>query len=522
MTHPAPLLPSLPSALALGLLLAASASAQTITVALNADIRSINPGVNRDDNSDTVLLHAVEGLVGLRENGRVAPLLAQEVSLSKDGLSYTFKLRKGVKFHNGAPLTAQDVLWNWKRYLDPKTEWRCLPDFDGRMGAKVETVAALDTHTVVIKLNKPAPLFLDSLARTDCAMVAILHKDSVNADGSFRSPIGTGPFKLDEWKRGEHVRLTRFADYVSPPGTAIDGYVGSKRPLVEAVKFMVVPDSATIKAALISGAIDTAEVMDSDMPELAKHPNVEVRTNTTATKHSLLLQTRDPLLSKPQIRRAIAHAIDMPQLVAAVSNGLGQPNASLIHAASPYYSATQKQGYGYNPALARKLLQEAGYQGEKIKLITNKRPARPSFNIALITQQMLQAVGLNVELEVLEWATQLDRFHKGNYQMMAFSMSARLDPALSYEQVAGPKDTQPRKVWETKEALALIDRSMAESDEAERGRLFDQIHQRFLSDVPMVMIYNHVDVNAQSRRLVGYTPWVASKPRLWEVKVQAR
>ncbi|MGE7470946.1 ABC transporter substrate-binding protein [Bosea sp. NPDC003192] len=106
------------------LALASPATAQTINVALNADIRSTNPGVNRDDNTDAVVLHMVEGLVGYRENGAVAPLLAEKIAVSADGLTYTFSLRKGVKFHNGAELTSADVLWNWTRYMDPKTDWR--------------------------------------------------------------------------------------------------------------------------------------------------------------------------------------------------------------------------------------------------------------------------------------------------------------------------------------------------------------------------------------------------------------
>ena len=97
------------------------AEAQMVSAALNADIRSTNPGVNRDDNTDAVVLHMIEGLVGYRENGAVAPLLAQSVDISPDGKTYTFRLRDGVRFHNGAPLTSAEALWSWKRYLDPKT-----------------------------------------------------------------------------------------------------------------------------------------------------------------------------------------------------------------------------------------------------------------------------------------------------------------------------------------------------------------------------------------------------------------
>ncbi len=277
---------------------AGPALAQTvIKAALNADIRSINPGVNRDDSTDTVILHMVEGLVALRENGSVGPLLAEKYTLSADGLTYTFTLRKGVKFHNGAALSAADVVWSWNRYMEPKTDWRCLSEFNGRNGLKVESITAPTPHTVVMRINKPNGLFLDSLARTDCAMAGVLHKDSVNPDGSFKTPIGTGPFKLGEWKRGEYVTLNKFADYASPPGKTIDGYTGAKRPLVDSVKFMVIPDPATTKAAIVSGAVDQAGILESDLLELSKVPSVEVKTAPTAVKEVILFQTRDPLLA---------------------------------------------------------------------------------------------------------------------------------------------------------------------------------------------------------------------------------
>ena len=219
----------LKSTLAAVLLLAAPlAQAQSITVALNADIRSTNPGVNRDDNTDGVELNMVEGLVGYRDNGTIGPLLAQKIDQSADGLTYTFHLRPGVKFHNGATMTSADVLWSWQRYMDPKTEWRCLADFDGRSGLKVTSATAPDADTFVMTIDKPSALFLDGLARTDCGMTAILNKASVNADGSWNQPVGTGPFKFVEWKHGEYVSLTRFDEYSSPPGDKVDGYVGKK------------------------------------------------------------------------------------------------------------------------------------------------------------------------------------------------------------------------------------------------------------------------------------------------------
>lgn len=498
----------------------ASASAQSITVALNADIRSTSPGVNRDDNTDSVVLHMVEGLVGYRENGSVAPLLAESVERSADGRTYSFRLRQGVRFHNGAIVTADDVLWSWNRYMDPKTDWRCRPDFDGRNGLKVEKVEAPDPHTITMTLDRPSALFLDSLSRTDCGGTAILHKDSVKPDGSWDKPVGTGPFQFGEWRRSEYVTLTRFDGYQSPPGDKPDGMVGAKRTTLASVKFLVVPDASTVKAALSSGAVDVAQILDSDMPELAKSKSVEVGLYPSATKHTFLIQTRDPLLANVKLRQAIAAAIDMPQLVAAVSNGQGKPNNSAVPVTSAYYDDAQRKGYAYDPAKAKALLKEAGYKGEPIRIIANKRVHVPSFNAAVIAQAMMQAVGINAEIEVLEWVTQLDRYNKGNYQMMSFSYSARLDPALSYEQFSGPKDSQPRKVWDDPEAQALLDKASTISDEAERQTLFDELHKRQMAATPLIIFANGQEAWAHTKRVQGADPW-EGKARVWGARVAA-
>ena len=506
------------SALALALL-GATAQAQTVNVALNADIRSTNPGVNRDDNTAAVVLHMVEGLVGYRENGAVAPLLAETIDVSPDGLTYTFHLRKGVRFHNGARMSSADVLWSWNRYMDAKTDWRCRPEFDGRIGLKVTEVAAPDPATFVMKLEKPSALFLDTMARTDCAMVAVLHKDSIKPDGSWDKPIGTGPFQLADWRRGEYVLLKRFDGYVSPPGDKRDGYVGSNRALDSEVKFLAIADGATVKAGLVSGALDVADIPDVEVAEMKKAGAVQVLAAPSATKHALLIQTRDPLLSDVRMRQAIASALDLDEIVGAASNGLGQVNNSAVYITSPFHDEVQKKRYAHDPARTKKPLAEASYKGETIKLIANKRSTVPSYPVAIMAQAMLQAAGIKSEIEILEWATQLDRYSKGNFQMMSFSYSARIDPAQSYNQFTGAKDKMPSKVWDSREADALIEKATLISDEAERRAIFDRLHTMMLADAPLIFLYNQVDTAAVAKRIQGFAPWVASKPRLWEVSV---
>jgi len=148
-------------------LLSASLScAQTmLRTRFASDILSLDPGTLRDDNTDAVILHIVEGLVASREDGSVAPMLAKQWTVSPDGMTYTFLLRTGVVFHNGAPLTSEDVRWSFNRYLAPTTHWRCRSEFGKDGITQITSISTPGPLTVVIRLSKPAPLFLKTLAK---------------------------------------------------------------------------------------------------------------------------------------------------------------------------------------------------------------------------------------------------------------------------------------------------------------------------------------------------------------------
>nr|WP_246208424.1 ABC transporter substrate-binding protein [Pseudomonas karstica] len=493
-----------------------------LRVGLNADIRSTEPGVNRDENTDTVMLHIVEGLVAHREDASVGPLLAREVQQSEDGLSYTFKLREGVHFQNGATLTSADVKWTWEHYLNPQTQWRCLAEFDGRGGAKITRIETPDPLTVTFHLDQPSGLFLASMARPDCAGSGILHPDSVAADGRWKAPIGTGPFSLSEWKPGQFVELARFKDYSVREDAAPDGFTGKKQALVDVLRFMIIPDASSAKAALMSNNIDLLpNVSASDAQEFKAMPGIQVSVSPIMAICGLLFQTNDPLLKDVRIRQAIALSLDYGQMVTALSNGLSEPNNSAIPQTSPFYSATAKQGYRYDPQEAQRLLKDAGYHGQPIKMIVNKRYSQ-MFDMGLLSQAMAQGSGLNIEMETLEWGTQLERYQSGNYQMMSFSYTSRLDPALGFDSLMGDKSKEPRKVWDNPKAQALLRDAVRQNDTGKRQELFDQLHRMMIHDTPMVIIYNGTVVGALRDSVRGYHSWPVSTPRLWGVSLAAQ
>ncbi|MGJ5204442.1 ABC transporter substrate-binding protein [Bradyrhizobium sp. HKCCYLR20261] len=486
---------------------------------LNADIRSTDPGTNRDANTDGVMAHVVEGLVAFRDDTSVGPMLAESWTISDDGKSYTFKLRPGVKFHNGATMSADDVVWSLKRWLDPATQWRCLSEFGPNGIARIEKIDAIDAQTVTVTLDQPTALFLPTLARPDCGQTAILHRDSVGADGKWIAPIGTGPFKLGEWKRGQYVDVIKFDGYAArnEPRT---GLTGAKAAAVDRVRFNVIPDSAAAKAGLLSGDLDVIMSLSiPDMGDLKTRPEVQLSITPSLSMTGILFQTRDPLLKDVRIRRALALALDMPQIVDVVMEGTARANNSALPIGSPFHGGVQAQGYKQDLAEAKKLLAAAGYRGQPIKLITNKRYSFV-FDAAVLAQEMARAVGVNIELEVLDWAAQLDRYNRGDYQAMAFIYSARLDPSLSFEMVMGPKASQPRKVWDNAEAQEMLRQSMLTSDPAKRQALFDEMHRRFIADVPMIVLFNGSELTALRKSVKGYAGWLYPQARFWGVSLQ--
>ncbi len=507
-------------ALALPAPLAVPLAAQpqdTLRIRLNADIRSTDPGVNRDANTDGIAWHVVEGLVALRDDATVAPMLAERVDVSADGLTYTFPLRAGIRFHNGQPLTSADVAFAMQRYMRREVNWRCRGDLDSAV-TRLVAVETPDDRTVVMRLEKPSALFLTILARPDCGQAGIWHRDSLNADGSWRAPIGTGPFRLGEWRRGQFVELTRFSDYAALPGEPT-GLGGNKTPMVERVRFTIIPDEAAARAALLAGNIDVLpDARSRDLPDIRARPGFTVHSSPSMDLQAVLMQTRDPLLQDVRMRRAIALAIDVPELVRAVSEGGSRPSRSPIPPASAFNTPAMLEVPARDLAQARRLAQEAGYRGQRLRIITTRR-YEAFYEIAVVVQDMLKEAGIESELEVLEWATQLDRYSRGDYQMMAFGFSARLDPSLSYEMFTGPKATQPRKAWDSPAAQALLDQTMAETDSARRRAGFEALHARLLEEVPMIALYSSTTHGVTPRHVQGYRSWAVDAPRAWGVRI---
>lgn len=490
--------------------------AAPLRIRLNTDIRSTDPGINRDGPTDGVVAHLFEGLVAMAGDTSVQPMLAERIEPSSDGLTYTFPLRQGVRFHNGAELASADVLFAWERYRKREVNWRCRGDLDSGV-TRITAIEAPDPRTVVFRLEKPSALFLSILARPDCGAAGIWHRDSLNADGTWKAPIGTGPFAMGEWRRGQSIELLRNDAYAARPG-APDGLAGNRTAYAPRVRFVIIPDEAAARAALLAGNIDI--IPDARTRDLAdfRARGFTVTSAPTMDLQVVLLQTRDPVFADVRMRRAIALAIDVPELVRAVTEGASTASRAPIPVSSAFHTAPMRPVPARNLAEARRLAAEAGYRGQPIKLLTTRR-FEAFYEIAVLVQDMARDAGITFELEVLEWATQLDRYASGNYQAMAFGFSARLDPSLSYEMFTGPKATQPRKAWDNPDAQALLEGSMRTADPASRIAAFEQLHAMLLAEVPVIALYSSVSNGVAARHVQGFAAWAMDQPRAWGVRV---
>lgn len=485
----------------------------TLTIALNADIRSVEPGINRDANTDTLIHILFEGLVAHRADLSVGPSLAESWNVSEDGTTYTFKLREGLRFHNGAPLTAKEVKWSWDRQFG-LTGWLCRRQFDGTAGLKVVSVEAPDARTVVYRLEAPNAIFIKQLANVQCHVV-VAHPDSLDGEGKWKTPVGSGPYKLKEWKRGEFVALDRFDEY-RPSTEAASGYAGARMAYADHVLFRVIPDASAAEAALLTGAVDILPSVDSERLGDLKRRGMSILTAPGLSWGAILIQNRDPLLSNVKLRRAIAHAIDLGQIAEARTGGLAKGNPSAVSESSSFFDQRFFDWPAYDPKKAAALLKEAGYAGQVVKIQTNKRYTG-MYERSVIVQAMLSQVGIKAELEVLDWAAQLDNYQKGTFQLQSFGYSARLDPGLMYAAFTADKNKSKWAQWEDPKAIALLAESTKSTDDAKRKAIFLQLHALMAEQVPIIGVYYDPSIDAVRPNIRGYKAWAADRPVPWGV-----
>jgi peptide/nickel transport system substrate-binding protein len=471
--------PALVAVLLLGVVGAGPASAQerVLRVRIGADMTGLDPAKLFNIENQAISNHVYNGLVRYEyeKSGAIVPDLAERWDLSADGRTYTFHLRKGVKWHKGyGDLTADDVKFSYDRVLDPKTASRYQGEFK-----LVEAIEVVDPQTVRIRLKSKYPGFLNKVSGYNQGFVISRKAMDKLGDQYATNPVGTGPFVFESWSPKNQVVLVANKEY----------FGGA--PKLDRVVFRLIQEETTAEIALQRGEIDVffalqnAEVID----RLSKAQGITVHRRTANhTINAVLNSTYEPL-GKPLVRRALAHAMNLKALRDVFFNGLkGQPNWVLT--SSFEEAAKDLTEWPYDPEKAKALLREAGYPNG-FKLTITSFTLQPYDKIAVVLADDLRKVGIDVNVQILERAAYLAARGAGTPHVVLTGVTGPADPDQPLWNLLHSSSFPPGlNTARYKGIDQLLEAAQVELDRTKRLALYRQIQQKLREDVPVVPLYN--------------------------------
>jgi len=365
----------------------------SLRVALEGEPPGLDPTTNPAAIIDRVVYsNLFEGLVKFNEKGEIAPALAESWEVSTDGKVYTFALHKGVTFHNGQPFTAADVKYTLDLARDPDNKTKVHKEYY----QGITNVEAVDDATVRITLDAVNSMFLYDLARGDSVILPRNMQPHMKTN-----PVGTGPFMVKEWIKGDHVTLVKFGDYYRPG-----------IPYLDEVIFKFIDTAPARNAALMAGDIDVIGYIASPETAIEFEKDVRFKVHSGVTTGDVIMSTNNS--RKPfndvRVRRAMAHAIDREAIVEGSMFGYGTPIGSHMSPINPCYVDLTWM-YPYDPEKAKQLLAEAGYPDGFEAVI--KLPSMYPYSVRSgeIIADLFKKVGINLKIELIEWGQWIDRIY---------------------------------------------------------------------------------------------------------------
>ena len=444
--------------LALASSTAAMAARTDLVLGMPLEPPHLDPTAGAAAAIDEVLYANVfEGLTRIGPRGEVLPALAESWTVSDDGKVYTFKLRTGVKFHDGTDFSADDAKFSLDRArADDSTNAQKI------LFAAIDTVEVVDPATVKVTLKNPQGSFLYNMGWGDAVIVA-----PESAGTNKEKPVGTGPFKFGNWAKGSSITLVK-----------ADGYWGEPASLDKA-EFRIVPDAAAAVPALLSGdvqAFPNIQLGDA-LPQVQSDPRFKVVVGSTEGETILGINNKKPPFDNLKVRQAIAHVIDRKAIIDGASGGLGTPIGSHFSPANEAY-VDLTGTYPYDPAKAKELLKEAGLENG-FKTTLKLPPVGYARDGGQIIASELRGIGIEAEIIPVEWADWLKQvFTEKDYDLSIVSHTepndidiySRKDYYFNYDNPAFDK---------------VIEELNLTSDEAKRKELYGQA-QKILADDAVV------------------------------------
>ncbi|MGE0716472.1 MAG: ABC transporter substrate-binding protein [Alphaproteobacteria bacterium] len=506
------LLVGLVLAAASGIAAAQQPPARTLVAGQTGHPPSLDDHLTNALSAKHATFHIYETLMTRGEDGRIVTGLAESHAASDDGLVHTFRIRQGVRFHNGKTMTSQDVKSSFERYKRIAIRRDLL--------APVAAFETPDPATLVIRLARPQPLFLEDLSQQIVPMSVYPAEDAAS-EANKNSRVGTGPFRFVEWIADRHIVLERFADYAGDMRAAgTDGYGGRKQALVDRVVIRFIPEPSAMMAALETGEIQVAEaVPTASKATLEKNPDIQLIAVKPAMQHMVYVNPTKPPFDKLEVRRAVQVALDIPEIMAIAHEDNYSLNPGLMWPGRPNYSDAGKEFYNVaDPARARKLLAEAGYKGEEIVLTTSS-DFKWMVDGATVMAEQLRAIGMTVRMVVSDWPTHTKiRNDRTAYHL---SHSGKFfnqwidSPATYLQEWVGDK---PAHFVRDPVLADLVAQMRTLPGFAERKTAFDKAQYRFFEQVVALTLGDRGQLQATRRNVKGFQPSVTM--RFWNVSLQ--
>ncbi|MBI4635753.1 MAG: peptide-binding protein [Candidatus Rokubacteria bacterium] len=490
---------------------APAAYGDTFIEALLGNISGLIPNVLTDASSFDVAGMIYSGLVTRDRELNIIGELAESWEFSKDCLDLTFRLRQNVRWHDGHPLTADDVVFTYETMIHPKTPTAYREDFYA-----VERAEAVDPHTVHIRYKKPYAKALQSWG------IWILPRHLLEpyvregrlreAPQNRREPVGTGPYRLREWKPGEKVVLTANPDY----------FLG--RPYISRLVYRIIPSQATIFLELKAKGIDAAGLTALQYRRQTEYPAFRKAYNKFRYPANVYtyfgFNLRDPRFADKRVRQAFAHAINKQELMDGVLLGFGREATGPYKPGTWAYNGDVKR-YPYDMARARALLAEAGWKDTdgdglldkdgrpfRFELLTNQGNEERK-KVAEIIQASLKELGVEVEIRILEWAAFLKEYiKKRRFEAIILGWGIGLDPdqyEVWHSSKTGP-DELNHISYANPEVDQLLEKGRTSCVQEERVRYYHRLQEILAEDQPIVFLYFRDALPVVSSRVHGVVP----------------
>ncbi|OCA84539.1 peptide ABC transporter substrate-binding protein [Bacillus sp. FJAT-27225] len=478
----------------------------TLVYGRGGDSTSLDPITTTEGEAFRVTENIFETLVQYGDQDTtINPGLAEDWKVSDDGLTYTFTLRQGVKFHDGTDFNAEAVVFNFNRWMNGDDEkfpyYSMFGGYKKDKGHVIKEVKAVDEHTVQFVLKRSQAPFLKNLAMSPFSMASPAAVEKFGDD--FRNnPVGTGPFKFVEWKQNDTITLEKNPDYWQ-----------AGLPKLNKVIFRVIPENAARLNALVKGEIDILDGLNnSDEASVLANDQLQVIERPSNNVGYIgMTNTRKPFDNK-LVRQAINHAIDKKSIIDAFYGGKAEPAINPMPPSLEGYN-DQISDYPYDLEKAKALLKEAGYEkGFEIDLwaMPVARPYMPEAQkVAEVIQESLSKIGVKANFQTVEWATYLEKARKGEFDMFMLGWTGDNGDADNFLYTLLDKDSigsNNYAQYSNDELHDILIQAQTEPDQAKRNELYKKAQEIIKEDAPWVPLVHSIPLLAAHKDVVNYLP----------------